>query len=186
MPRTAIHAVVLVGPARSVAAQQTIEVVQFGLTNNDPNFPELLALFAQSEPNIKIVQAPSSGSGSGKTTILRLLAGLVPAERGAVYLDDHEISRLPPERRGMAMIHQRFLLFPHLTVRANVAFGLPYRGVRRAGRGRGRRAAHPVARSRHPLARPDAAGPVPRLPAAGSPAVRDLIDISRRGIVSLR
>jgi putative spermidine/putrescine transport system ATP-binding protein len=68
-------------------------------------------------------------SGSGKTTILRLLAGLVPAERGGVYLDDREISALPPEHRGMAMIHQRFLLFPHLSVSANVAFGLPYRGV---------------------------------------------------------
>jgi putative spermidine/putrescine transport system ATP-binding protein len=71
-------------------------------------------------------------SGSGKTTILRLLAGLVPAEQGRVFLDDREISRLPPERRGMAMIHQRFLLFPHLTVQANVAFGLPYRGVPKA------------------------------------------------------
>jgi ABC-type Fe3+/spermidine/putrescine transport system ATPase subunit len=74
-------------------------------------------------------------SGSGKTTILRLLAGLVPAERGAVFLDDREISRLPPERRGMAMIHQRFLLFPHLTVSANVAFGLPYRGVPKSEHG---------------------------------------------------
>ena len=56
----------LAGPPRSVVAQETIEVVQVGLTNNYPNFPELMALFAQSEPNIKIVQAPQSG-GSGST-----------------------------------------------------------------------------------------------------------------------
>lgn len=56
----------LAGPPRQASAQQTIEVVQLGLTNNYPNFPELLALFAQSEPNIKIVQAPNSG-GSGST-----------------------------------------------------------------------------------------------------------------------
>jgi ABC-type molybdate transport system permease subunit len=69
---------------------------------------------------------------SGKTTILRLQAGLVPAEHGGVYLDDGEIGRLPPERRGLAMIHQRFLLFPHLTVSENVAFGLPYVGCQKA------------------------------------------------------
>src|SRR5580765_2412007 len=56
----------LAGPTRQAAAQETIEVVQVGLTNNYHNFPELLALFAQSEPNIKIVQAPQSG-GSGST-----------------------------------------------------------------------------------------------------------------------
>ncbi|MCC7372817.1 MAG: ABC transporter ATP-binding protein [Chloroflexi bacterium] len=74
-------------------------------------------------------------SGSGKTTILRLLGGLVPAERGAIFADGREIGKLPPERRGMAMIHQRFLLFPHLTAGENVAFGLPYRGVPRGEHG---------------------------------------------------
>jgi ABC-type Fe3+/spermidine/putrescine transport system ATPase subunit len=71
-------------------------------------------------------------SGSGKTTIPRLLAGLVPAEHGSVYLDGQEISRLPPERRGMAMIHQRFLLFPHLTVGENWRSGCHTGACRRA------------------------------------------------------
>ncbi|MCC7372819.1 MAG: extracellular solute-binding protein [Chloroflexi bacterium] len=56
----------LAGPSREAAAQEAIEVVQIGLTQNYPNFPELLALFAKQEPNIKIVQAPQSG-GSGST-----------------------------------------------------------------------------------------------------------------------
>ena len=61
-------------------------------------------------------------SGSGKTTLLRAAAGLDPVDAGSVHLDGRDLARVAPERRSMAMVFQRPLLFPHLTVRDNVAF----------------------------------------------------------------
>ncbi len=61
-------------------------------------------------------------SGSGKTTLLRAAAGLDPVDAGSVQLDGRDLAGVAPERRSMAMVFQRPLLFPHLTVRDNVAF----------------------------------------------------------------
>lgn len=68
-------------------------------------------------------------SGSGKTTTMKLIAGLIAAESGDIRLDDRSIRDLPPERRGVAMVFQNPLLFPHLTVAGNVGFGLRMRGL---------------------------------------------------------
>lgn len=68
-------------------------------------------------------------SGSGKTTTMKLIAGLIAADSGDVRLDDRSIRDLPPERRGVAMVFQNPLLFPHLTVAGNVGFGLRMRGL---------------------------------------------------------
>jgi putative spermidine/putrescine transport system ATP-binding protein len=68
-------------------------------------------------------------SGCGKSTALNLLAGLLVPSRGAIWLEDRRIDRLPPERRGFGMVFQNYALFPHLTVFANVAFGLDVRRV---------------------------------------------------------
>lgn len=76
-------------------------------------------------------------SGSGKSTVLRLTAGLDEPTAGSVHLDGTDLAGVVPERRGMAMVFQRPLLFPHLTVRDNVAFADRVRGVpRRAARRR--------------------------------------------------
>ena len=66
-------------------------------------------------------------SGCGKSTALNLLAGLTPPTRGEIRLDGVRIDGLPPERRGFGMVFQNYALFPHLTVGANVAFGLVLR-----------------------------------------------------------
>ena len=71
-------------------------------------------------------------SGSGKTTILKIISGLIPADHGQVYLDGCEISRLKPEERGIAYVFQEPLLFPHLTVKDNIGFGLMVRNVKPA------------------------------------------------------
>ncbi|WP_367850174.1 ABC transporter ATP-binding protein [Rhodoferax sp. WC2427] len=71
-------------------------------------------------------------SGSGKSTLLKIAAGLEAAESGSVWFDGQDISRLPPERRGFALMFQDFALFPHLDVRDNVAFGLVEQRVPKA------------------------------------------------------
>jgi 2-aminoethylphosphonate transport system ATP-binding protein len=70
-------------------------------------------------------------SGSGKTTVLRTASGFVRPERGRVWLGEVDVTELPPERRRVALIHQQFLLFPHLTIERNIAFGMAYRGLGR-------------------------------------------------------
>ena len=71
-------------------------------------------------------------SGSGKSTLLKIVAGLEAPEAGSVWFDGVEITALPPERRGFALMFQDFALFPHLNLQDNVAFGLVEQGVRRS------------------------------------------------------
>jgi multiple sugar transport system ATP-binding protein len=63
-------------------------------------------------------------SGSGKSTLLRIIAGLETADSGEVRLDGERIDPLPPGRRGVAMVFQHYALYPHMSVRENMAFGL--------------------------------------------------------------
>jgi putative spermidine/putrescine transport system ATP-binding protein len=73
-------------------------------------------------------------SGCGKTTALRILAGLDHADSGEVRVGGTDITRVPANKRDMGMVFQAYSLFPHLTVRENVAFGLRLRGHDRAKR----------------------------------------------------
>ena len=63
-------------------------------------------------------------SGSGKSTLLKIIAGLEAPDAGRVLFGGADLSRVPPERRGFALMFQDFALFPHLNVLDNVAFGL--------------------------------------------------------------
>ena len=63
-------------------------------------------------------------SGSGKSTLLRIIAGLETADAGEIWLEDRRIDGLPPGERGVAMVFQHYALYPHMTVRENMAFGL--------------------------------------------------------------
>src|SRR5438445_2523618 len=71
-------------------------------------------------------------SGCGKTTLLRLLAGFENPSEGRVLLDGAAIDAVPPHRRPVNMMFQNYALFPHLTVEANIAFGLKEEGRARA------------------------------------------------------
>jgi putative spermidine/putrescine transport system ATP-binding protein len=75
-------------------------------------------------------------SGCGKTTTLRLLAGLEDADAGSITVGGKEITHVPANRRDMGMVFQAYSLFPHMTVRDNVAFGLRLRRVSKAERDR--------------------------------------------------
>jgi len=67
-------------------------------------------------------------SGCGKTTLLRSIAGFVLPESGTIRVDGKDITRLPPEARGTAMMFQSYALWPHMTVGDNIAYGLRMRG----------------------------------------------------------
>ena len=71
-------------------------------------------------------------SGCGKSTALNCLAGLLPLTEGSIWQDQSRLDTLPPERRGFGMVFQNYALFPHMSVRKNVSFGLQMRRVPRA------------------------------------------------------
>ncbi len=75
-------------------------------------------------------------SGSGKTTLLKLIGGYLIPEKGRIALAGRDVTALPPERRHVGMVFQSYALFPHLSARGNVAFGLEVRGVPRPERRR--------------------------------------------------
>jgi spermidine/putrescine transport system ATP-binding protein/putrescine transport system ATP-binding protein len=63
-------------------------------------------------------------SGCGKTTLLRILAGFETPSQGRILLDGKDIARVPPNRRPVNLMFQSYALFPHMSVRANIAYGL--------------------------------------------------------------
>ncbi len=65
-------------------------------------------------------------SGSGKTTLLRVIAGFEAPDTGRVFFEGRDITHLPAHERGIGFVFQNFALFPHLTVRQNVGFGLAF------------------------------------------------------------
>jgi sulfate/thiosulfate transport system ATP-binding protein len=66
-------------------------------------------------------------SGSGKSTLLRVIAGLEIPDGGSVYLDELDVTAVPPQQRGVGFVFQHYAAFKHMTVRDNVAFGLTIR-----------------------------------------------------------
>src|SRR5213075_2398278 len=67
-------------------------------------------------------------SGCGKTTLLRSIAGFIQTEAGAIRVDGKDIAALPPEKRNTAMMFQSYALWPHMSVAANIGYGLVMRG----------------------------------------------------------
>ncbi|HYH28341.1 MAG TPA: ATP-binding cassette domain-containing protein, partial [Actinomycetota bacterium] len=100
MPAVALRAVTHRYGARSVLRDLTLEI---------------------DDGELFVLLGPS---GSGKTTALRVIAGLEDAVSGSVVVGDRDVTALPPNQRNVGMVFQSFGLFPHLSVRDNVAFGL--------------------------------------------------------------
>jgi ABC-type sugar transport system ATPase subunit len=69
-------------------------------------------------------------TGAGKTVLLESIAGLYPLREGRIWLNGNEVTRLEPEKRGISIVYQDQMLFPHLSVRDNVTFGLKIRKIR--------------------------------------------------------
>jgi len=71
-------------------------------------------------------------SGSGKTTTLMMLAGFEVPTHGDIFLAGEAIGKVPPNKRGIGMVFQNYMLFPHMTVEENLAFPLEVRGIDKA------------------------------------------------------
>ncbi|RME15986.1 MAG: ABC transporter ATP-binding protein, partial [Alphaproteobacteria bacterium] len=71
-------------------------------------------------------------SGCGKSTLLRLIAGLEDVTSGKVLIDGKDATAIPPAKRGLAMVFQSYALYPHMSVRKNIAFPLRMAGLDKA------------------------------------------------------
>jgi multiple sugar transport system ATP-binding protein len=71
-------------------------------------------------------------SGCGKTTLLRLIAGLEDVTGGKILIDGSNVVDVPPAKRGLSMVFQSYALYPHMSVRGNIAFGLKMAGLPKA------------------------------------------------------
>ena len=71
-------------------------------------------------------------SGCGKSTLLRMIAGLEDISDGEIYIDGKKVNNIPPKDRDIAFVFQSYALYPHMTVRENIAFGLKMRKVDKA------------------------------------------------------
>ncbi len=111
-----VSTVELAGINKSFDATRVLEEVSFRAESG-----EFLALLGPS--------------GCGKSTCLRLLAGLEAPQAGEIRIDGVRVNAVPPAERGIAMVFQSYALFPHLSVRENIVFGLRVRSVARGERG---------------------------------------------------
>ena len=68
-------------------------------------------------------------TGAGKTVLLEAIAGLVPIKSGKILIGEKDITRLPPEKRGISIVYQDYALFPHLTVLENITYGLHFHRI---------------------------------------------------------
>ena len=73
-------------------------------------------------------------SGCGKSTVLNMLAGIIPVTAGSILFDGEDVTRLPPEQRGIGLVFQNYALYPHMTVMGNITFPLEIQKVPREER----------------------------------------------------
>ena len=114
----------------------TIHAGKFGELKLEGLCREFGAVSALRNVNLSIQQgefiALLGPSGCGKSTTLNIVAGLLPASAGTIRIDERRIDNLRPEQRGFGMVFQNYALFPHMTVRKNIGFGLAMRNTPKA------------------------------------------------------
>ncbi len=92
-----------------------------------------LGEFSFTDLNLKVTDGEYciilGPTGAGKTILLETIAGIHHPKNGRILLNDKDITNIPPERRGIGMVYQDYMLFPHMTVAENIGFGLKERGV---------------------------------------------------------
>jgi putative spermidine/putrescine transport system ATP-binding protein len=121
-----------VAEVRSAAARAGVEVRLEGLSRHYGAVKALDGLdLTLHRGELVVLLGPS---GCGKTTTLRLLAGLEDADAGRITVGGHDVTHQPANKRDMGMVFQAYSLFPHMTVKDNVAFGLRLRRQPKADR----------------------------------------------------
>ncbi len=91
-----------------------------------PGFTLRDATFDIPGGGVAVITGPT---GAGKTTLLETIAGVRPHHAGTIRLDDLDVTTLPPEQRNVGLVYQAAWLFPHLSVRENIAYGTRRDGV---------------------------------------------------------
>ncbi len=71
-------------------------------------------------------------TGAGKTMLLEAIAGLIPVKSGRIIIDRKDVTKLPPEKRGISIVYQDYSLFPHLTVEKNIKYGLKFTKINKS------------------------------------------------------
>ena len=110
-----------------IHAERRTNVRLEGVTAGYGSVKVLEGFTLQAEPGELL--AVLGASGCGKTTVLKLIAGLLDPLAGEVQFDGVSMNRMATERRGAAMVFQKPLLFPHLSVAENVGFSLKMKGA---------------------------------------------------------
>src|SRR5437868_11960232 len=120
-----VNAIAKSGPVRYRSAA-VAEIVLDGVTKvfgGDVVAVDAVSLEIESGEFLVLV----GPSGCGKSTLLRMLAGLEEVTGGAISIDGRDVTELPPRSRDIAMVFQNYALYPHMTVRENLGYGLKVR-----------------------------------------------------------
>ena len=104
--------------------------MQVRLENVTRKFPGVTAVdtFSVTLPDGELI-CLLGPSGCGKSTILNMLSGIIPVSGGNIYFDDENVTKLPPEERGIGLVFQNYALYPHMTVLENICFPLEIKRV---------------------------------------------------------
>jgi ABC-type sugar transport system ATPase subunit len=108
-------------------ARVVLERIHKTYAGGQPVLRELSLALADGE--LLVLVGPS---GSGKSTALRIVAGLETPTSGRVFIGERDVTDVPPGERDVAMVFQSYALYPHMTVRENLCFGMRMRGVPKA------------------------------------------------------
>ncbi len=104
--------------------------MQVKLENVTKKFPGVTAVdnFSATLPDGELI-CLLGPSGCGKSTILNMLSGIIPVSGGEIYFDEENVTKLPPEERGIGLVFQNYALYPHMTVLENICFPLEIKRV---------------------------------------------------------
>lgn len=104
--------------------------MQVKLENVTKKFPGVTAVdnFSATLPDGELI-CLLGPSGCGKSTILNMLSGIIPVSGGEIYFDEDNVTKLPPEERGIGLVFQNYALYPHMTVLENICFPLEIKRV---------------------------------------------------------
>jgi molybdate/tungstate transport system ATP-binding protein len=113
-------------PERNMIRVQDVNIHLGEFTLRDINL-------AIDENEFFVLMGPT---GAGKTVLLEAIAGLISCKSGTIHIRDKNVTKMPPEKRGVSIVYQDYALFPHLTVRENVEYGLHFRKIDRGEAGK--------------------------------------------------